>query len=106
MMTPSNTTRMAVVPDGRGLSRSPSSNSLAHRGPRRQGHPALLGHARELLRQREPHVLLDHVDFPHRDALPAQGLYRLRHENLGGRGAGGDADPAGPPEPFRAEVAP
>src|SRR3989475_5388167 len=107
------TGRSATAPPGRLRARGawgarrgpPSSNSLAHRRPGRQGHPALLGHPRDLLRQREPHVLLDHVDFPHRDALPAQGLYRLRHENLGGRGAGGDADPAGPLEPFRTDVA-
>ena len=70
--------RSATAPPGRLRARGawgarrgpPSSNSLAHRRPGRQGHPALLGHPRELLRQREAHVFLDHVDLPHRDALP------------------------------------
>ena len=36
---------------------APYLDRLAHRRPRRKSHPALLGHVRELLRQREPYVL-------------------------------------------------
>src|SRR5206468_11139217 len=81
------------------------SDRLAHRRARGQGHAALLGHACELLRQREPDVLLDHVDLPDRDTLSTQGLHRLGHEHLRRRGAGGDADPRRALQPRRTDVA-
>src|SRR2546430_3188553 len=68
---------------------------LAHRCPLRERHAALLRHALELLRDREPHVLFHHVHLADAHAAAAQRVHHLGHEHLGRGGAGGDPDAAG-----------
>src|SRR5919204_6909020 len=79
-------------------------DALPHRRALRERHAALLGHALELLRDREPNVLFHDVHLADAHLAAAQRGHGLRHEHLRRGSAGGDADARRARQPFRSGV--